>query len=128
MNKLDELPETIALAQEDLLTLKRNLDLSEESTEQAEATVRLQVEGKNAELRAAMFTALTAKSESYQAALRRLRFDEQALAERRLQVEALEREYGAVCHMAGLHAAYLGFVAHAPQATVSAETLESMGL
>jgi hypothetical protein len=128
MNKLGELPETVALAQEDLLTLKRNLDLSKKSLEQAEATLRLQVEGKNAELRAAMLTALMAKSDPYQAALRRLRCDEQSLAERRLQVEALEREYGATCHMAGLHAAYLGFVAHAPQATVSAETLESIGL
>jgi hypothetical protein len=113
MQSLAELPADIAALQEALTAVRLQLGISEKMLKDIEADLRLTVEGKNAEERAARLAQTLQQHAVYQ------RWSAAADTERREAIrlqdklDNLTRQYGAVCYQARLHAGLMTYLGSA---------------
>lgn len=113
MTELANLPAEIAKAQEDLTVIKRQAAQTKETMAQTEAATALTIEGKNAEERKAKLTQALAATPVYVRLSNALRAETEEADTLANEVAALERQYGAVCYQARLHAALLQYLGNA---------------
>lgn len=113
MTELANLPAEVAKAQEGLTEAKRTQADTDKMLKQIEAAIALSIDGKNAEERKAKLTQALAddgRCQMVAASLRNVTTTVETLAN---EVAALERQYGAVCYQARLHAALLQYLGNA---------------
>ena len=113
MTALDELPDSISLAQEQITVLKLSAAEHERRLAQREAILIQQAEGKKAELRKAALEQLKTGDAIYRNELRYLLANQEELAQEQDALDKLTRQYGAVCYQARLHAALLTYLGSA---------------
>lgn len=113
MQRLATLPADIDAVQKALTDVKLQLNTSEKTLKDLEAELRLKVEGKNAEERAARLTQGLQQHSVYR------RWNQAADSERReasqLQdrLDSLTRQYGAICYQARLHSGLMNYLGSA---------------
>lgn len=113
MTELDNLPQEIAAAQNDLLAVKRQVSDSKTLLDSLEASLSLTIEGKNAEERKARLTQALSTHQNYQRIRATLRKESEEADNLTNTVDALTRQYGAVSFQARLHAALLTYLGSA---------------
>lgn len=113
MTSLEGLPQEIAAAQNDLSAVKRQMADSKTLLDTIEAQLSLSIEGKNAEERKAKLMQALAAHQNYQRLRQTMRKESEEADTLTNDVDALTRQYGAVCYQTRLHSALLTYLGSA---------------
>ena len=113
MASLENIPQELAAAQNDLTAVKRQVSESKTLMDSIEASLSLTIEGKNAEERKAKLMQALTTHQNYQRLRGALRKESEAADGLSNDVDNLTRQYGAVCFQARLHSALLTYLGSA---------------
>lgn len=129
MVKLHELPAEISATQTQVLDAKLRLAKSEAELKDIEASVALNVEGKNADERKAKLSFELSRRPQWLAKNDSTEALRQEAAQLAKQLADQERQYGAVCYQSQLHAGLMNYLGnaganiHVPEMTFAMSTL-----
>lgn len=113
MANLAELPSEIRVAQTDLTEAKRQLAATEKLLKERELVLKGDAQGKNADERAAALIAILAQDAIYRQLSKNQEREAKGVDAITIEMDTLQRQYGAVCYQARLHAALLQYLGSA---------------